>query len=305
MTLIVATCQFPVDADITINRDHILDQMAAARHQGADVAHFPECALSGYAGTDFDTYDGFNWTLLEEAARSVLVRASELGIWVVLGSSHRLTGNHKPHNCIYVIDNQGTLVDRYDKRFCAGNPESTEGDLAHYSPGNHSCVFELNGIRCGTLICHEYRYPELYRDYARQNIQLVFHSYHAGHISNERMRFMQEQVGFQFHDLNKGSTLPEITMPAAMHSAAADNYLWISCSNTSAPQNCWASFSVRPDGVIVGQLKRTEPGILITEIDPMLKHYDSTKHWRGRAMRGIFHSGELREDPRSADRTSL
>ncbi len=232
-------------------------------------------------------------------------RAGELGIWVVVGSSHRLTGDHKPHNCTYVIDNHGTLIDRYDKRFCAGNSDGTEGDLAHYSPGNHSCVFEVDGIRCGTLICHEYRYPELYRDYERQDVKLVFHSYHAAHVTGDRLRFMQEQVGLQFHDLNNGTTLPEITMPAAMHAAAADNYVWISCSNSSAPQSCWPSFAVRPDGVIVGQLQRNESGVLVTEIDPTMQYYDSTTHWRRRAMRGILHSGNLVADSRSDDRTSL
>lgn len=37
---------------------------------------------------------------------------------VVLGSAHRLSGANNPHNSLYVIDDDGALVDRYDKRFC-------------------------------------------------------------------------------------------------------------------------------------------------------------------------------------------
>ena len=55
--LIVATCQFPVSADIGRNRSYILKQMAAAKSQGAEVAHFSESSLSGYAGMDFESYE--------------------------------------------------------------------------------------------------------------------------------------------------------------------------------------------------------------------------------------------------------
>ena len=48
-------------------------------------------ALSGYAGTDFDTHEGFDWELLEGSMRPKLERAGNLGMWVILGSSHRLT----------------------------------------------------------------------------------------------------------------------------------------------------------------------------------------------------------------------
>ena len=47
----VATCQFPVSADAGQNAGWITRQMREAARQGARVAHFPEGALSGYAGT--------------------------------------------------------------------------------------------------------------------------------------------------------------------------------------------------------------------------------------------------------------
>lgn len=278
--------------------------MTSAKGCGAHVAHFPECALSGYAGTDFDTLENIDWKLLEESTRLVLDCARELKIWVVVGSSHRLTGRHKPHNSLYVVNGMGKIVDRYDKMFCAGNREGTDGDLAHYSPGSHFCVFEINGIHCGLLICHDYRYPELFREYKRLGIQVLFHSFHAGHVSAKRLKMMHKQVGAEFHSLNPGSTLPEITMPAAMHTAAADNHFWISCSNTSARESCWPSFMVRPDGVIVGRLCRNIVGVLSTEVNTAKQYYDSTAVWRDRAMRGIFHSGNVVKDKRSDDRTS-
>ena len=49
----VATCQFPVSADIGGNLRYVKRQMDTASRRGARVAHFPEGALSGYAGTNF------------------------------------------------------------------------------------------------------------------------------------------------------------------------------------------------------------------------------------------------------------
>lgn len=45
--LTIATCQFPVCADIAKNKKYVLSQMKSAEQKGADVAHFPEAALSG------------------------------------------------------------------------------------------------------------------------------------------------------------------------------------------------------------------------------------------------------------------
>jgi predicted amidohydrolase len=305
MKIHVATSQFPTDADIRSNLRYVLDQMRSAKEQEAHVVHFPEAALSGYAGADFPSYEGFDWDMLTESTEKILEYAEELGLWVILGSTHRLSAGNKPHNSLYIINDQGRIVDRYDKRFCSGDESAQSGDLAHYSPGNHFCVFEIDGVRCGTLICYDNRYPELYREYKRSGVQLIFHSYHAGHIDAERFRSMQAAVGSENWAFNSGSTIPEIIQPATMHAAAASNYVWISCPNSCARESCWPSFFVRPDGIITGRLQPHTAGILVSSVDTEAEFYDSTVAWRGRAMDRVLHSGELVDDPRSAERTSL
>jgi predicted amidohydrolase len=280
-------------------------QLREAQARGAHVAHFCEGALSGYVESDRASFDGFDWDLLAECSREVAEEAGRLGIWTIVGSSHPLTGRRKPHNSVYVIDARGRVVDRYDKRFCAGDRACRSGELAHYTPGDHASVFEIRGVRCGILICHEYRYPELYREYKRRGVQLVFHSYHAGNVRPARLRKMRAQVGARHRRWNRGSTLPEITMPAAMQAAAAASHVWISCPNTSARESCWPSFFVRPDGVITGRLRRNRAGVLLSTVDTGQKIYDSTVAWRDRAMRGVLHSGRLVRDPRSENRSEL
>jgi deaminated glutathione amidase len=302
----VATCQFSVGADIAANAAEITRLMARASQRDARVAHFPEGALSGYAGTDFATFDGFDWDTLRQATDAIVRLAGELGMWVVLGSAHRLTGAHKPHNSLYVISDSGRLIDRYDKRFCAGDAAGRDGDLAHYSPGDHASVWTIDEITCGALICYDYRFPELYRDYCARGVQLMFHSFHAAAASPERVRAMGAAIGARYRPLNRAATYtyPGITMPAAMTAAAAANHIWISCPNSSAPESCWPAFFVRADGVTTGRLRRNMAGVLLSALDTTEDIYDSTVAWRQRAIAGTLHSGTLVSDPRSADRTS-
>jgi len=303
----VATCQFPVSSDVRVNLGFVVRQARIARSQGADVAHFAEGALSGYAGSDFESFEGFDWDVLREAVDQVRQVAGELGLWVVVGSAHPLTGCTKPHNSLYVISDVGHLIDRYDKRFCSGDPDGRSGELAHYSPGDHASVWEINGVRCGALICYEYRYPELHRDYKRHGVQLVFHSFHAANASAEQLAAIGARIGPELESVNVAPTFtyPAITMPAAMTAVGASSHLWISCPNSSAPESLWPSFFVRADGITLGRLRRNRPGVLVSTVDTEEELYDSTGAWRDRALAGVLHSGTLVSDPRSTNRTAL
>ena len=304
MKLTIATCQFPVSSDIRSNARYVRKQVREAKDRGADVVHFPETCLSGYVGVNFSSYEGFDWAALSECTEMLIKEFGEQQIWGILGSTHRSTGRHKPHNSLYIVNDRGKLVDRYDKMFCAGQTAQS-GELAHFSPGDHFTTFTINGVKCGTLICHEYRYPELYREYKRRSVEIVFHAYHAGNVTPRSRQVHRKQIGEDFLKFNVGESHAAITMPPTMIAAAAHNHVWISCSNTSARESCWASFVVRPDGVIVGRLRRNQAGVLVTEIDTGRSYYDSTGAWRKRAMSGLYHSGTLVRDSRSRNRKRI
>ena len=291
MKLTVATCQFSIGKDIRVNLRRVLGQMQTARTRGADVAHFPEVCLSGYAGVDFSSFRGFDWDLLVAGTREVADLAGRLRLWVVLGSSHRLTGRHKPHNSLYIINDRGRILDRYDKRFCCGDRSQKTSDLKHYSPGDHFAVFTIKGVRCGALICHDFRYDELYRQYKQRRVRLMFHSYYNGHESEAKSRRL--------------GGLYRTVVAATMQAYAANNHMWISATNTSARESSWPSFFVLPNGLIAGRLRNNVPGVLVSTVDTRATFFDASGAWRDRCMRGRYNSGRLVTDCRSADRTCL
>lgn len=276
--LVVASCQFPISSSIVDNYKWIKEQLIEAKLKKADVAHFAECALSGYPGVDMKTLENFEWHLLREKTDSILDLAKQLEIWVVLGSMHKLSEGVKPHNSLYVINPEGKIIDRYDKRFC------TSGDLNYFSPGDHFVNFEVNGVNCGLLICYDVRFPELFREYRKLDTDLLFHSFY-----NARQR--------------KGSIHP-IIMPITSQTRAATNYFYISLTNSSATES-WPCHFITPDGLIQNKLQRNEPGILISVVDASQKFYDASRKYRENSINGILNSGSTVDDPRSKNRTEF
>ena len=272
----VATCQFAVGADIRRNSRRIQLQVEAAKAQGADVVHFPECALSGYAGAAFRSWQGYDWATLSDETEKIMALARRRRIWIILGTNHQLTGKHLPHNSLYAIDPRGEIVERYDKRFC------TTSDLRYYSPGNHFPVIEIKGIRCGMLICHDVRYPELYREYRKLGVDCLFNSFHNA--------------------CQKGPGLLSVIMRATLQARAATNFMWISAPNSSAYYSLWSSVFVQPDGIIAGSLVRNRAGIMVNTVDTSRAFKDASAAFRDDAMAGKLHSGTVVRDIRSRNR---
>ena len=277
----VATAQFAVSGDVRRNGREVRRLMVQAARAGADVVNFPEVALTGYpAGSDLPNgWAGFDWGLLREETETILAQAKRLGIWTIVGSGHPLTGSHMPHNSLYAISPAGKIVERYDKRFCTG------ADLRFYSPGDHFSVFTINGVRCGMLICYDVRFCELYREYNKLDVKLLFHSFY-----NARA---------------KGPTIHTIIMSRTVQALAAMNNMFVSAPNACGYFGLWPSVFVNPDGRVASRLKWHRPGVMANKVDLKQEYYDPSRAFRPLAMRGILNSGKLVRDPRSADRGSL
>jgi len=270
----VATCQFAVGRNITRNARKICEFLRKAAKNKADIVHFPECALSGYVGTDFPSFDRYNWELLKEETLKIMALAGKLQLWVVLGSTHRLTPDgdvrgqaepNKPHNSLYLINPEGKIVDRYDKRFC------TRQDLRRLTPGDHFVFFTINGVKCSLLICFDLRFPELYRELYKQGVNCVFQSFY-----NARQN---------------GPSVHTHIMRQTMQCHAATNYFWVSMSNSSGYYSPYSSCFIQPDGKIVRKLAANRPGVMINTVDLSKEFYDPMKGFRDMVIAGALSNG--------------
>ncbi len=256
----VATCQFAVSSSIKRNSRKICEFLRKAKKSKAGIVHFSECTLSGYVGTDFPNFEGYDWGLLREETEKIIALSAKLGLWVVLGSTHRLTEPNKPCNSLYVINPKGRIIDRYDKRFC------TKGDLRRLTPGNRFVYFTINGVKCSLLICFDLRFPEIYRELYKQKVNCIFQSFY-----NARQ---------------KGPSVHTHIMRQTMQCRAATNHFWISMSNSSGYYSPYPSCFIQPDGKIVKQLKQNRAGLMVNTVDLKKKFYDPMADFRDMAIAG-------------------
>ena len=261
----VATCQFAVSSSIKRNCRTICELLSKAKKSKADIVHFSECALSGYVGTDFPNFDGYDWGLLREETEKIMTLAAKLGLWVVLGSTHRLTEPNKPYNSLYVINPKGRIVDRYDKRFC------TKGDLRRLTPGNRFANFTINGVKCSLLICFDLRFPEIYRELYKQKVNCIFQSFY-----NARQ---------------KGPSVHTHIMRQTMQCRAATNHFWVSMANASGYYSPYPSCFIQPDGKIARQLRANRAGLTVNTVDLKKKFYDPMAGFRDMAIAGKLSNG--------------
>jgi len=227
----VATSQFPVSGDVHKNAKIIRKQMREAAAARADVVHFCETALTGYAGScpeygvpvfDLPTLRDYDWDTLRARTHEIMALACDLGVWVILGSTHYLSESDKPANCLYIIDDRGKLRNRYDKRFC------TPGDLTAYSPGNRYVMTTIHGFRCGFMICADEGSPALFRAHKRKGVEVLFHS---------------------FYNARFNGPIPNDTYVVPdMQTKAREHGMWIYGNNSSARHSCWSTFVAGPDG---------------------------------------------------------
>jgi predicted amidohydrolase len=273
--LTVATCQFPVGSDIAGNAAQIERLLRRAAAAGADLAHFPEGALSGYGPPAWPDWSGYPWQDLADATARLQATCRALGLWAVVGSNHRDTAAAKPCNSLLVIDPQGTLVDRYDKRRCSRN------DLRAFTPGTRPVSFTVRGVRVGCLICLEWAFPELFQAYAENGVDLVLLS--ASSAASDGRRIHADVV------------------PPLMQGHAFTQCLFLSISNEATPKQDFASFWVKRSGRLGNRCRRDSGGLTLNSIaDAPDKDafYAMVREFRRTARDGSLYAPHLSEDAR-------
>lgn len=270
----IAIAQSQVGFDPHANGVKMRRLIAEAAQAGARLIQFPEGAASGYpSGEGKSLLKGWqvDWEGLRAELEETAVLAGQLGIWVVAGGNHRLSAPHRPHNSLYVISDQGRLVDRYDKRLLS---HSEVHDW--YAPGSRPVVIEVDGFRLGLALCIEINFPELFLDYAAMGVDAVLFS-----------SFSRDDV---FGVIAQGY--------------AATTNCWFAVSVPAQCSQAMPSGLIGPNGrwlarcpadgsstLVMARLDRDDPAL-----DMAL---NKARPWRAIARAGELHAAHRVDDPRS------
>lgn len=137
-----------------------------AAEEKPDVIMLPEMWNTGYSLKnimDIADHDG------ERTADTIGPLAKEYGVNIIAGSVSNIVGG-KAYNALMVFDRAGKRIAGYNKIHMFKLME----EHLYISPGDSLCLFSLDGVPCGAVICYDIRFPELIRTLALQGCQLLF-----------------------------------------------------------------------------------------------------------------------------------
>lgn len=163
----MAQFDFPV-GDVAGNTERIIEMIGQARDEyGAELVMFPELAVSGYPPEDLLLRPGFLYECEQAMGR---IAAACRGITAVVGWPQ--AAGAVVCNAASVL-RDGLVEQTYRKRELPNYAVFDERRYFDVDPDGGSCVFEVNGIPVGLLICEDLWFAEPLADTMRAGAQLV------------------------------------------------------------------------------------------------------------------------------------
>ena len=167
LRIALAQFDFPV-GDVAGNEARISRMIGEARDMhGADLVVFPELALSGYPPEDLLLRPAF---LRDCEAALQRIASSVTGIVAVVGWPQ--SAGSILYNAASVL-REGKVAATYRKRELPNYNVFDERRYFDVDPDGGSCVFEVNGVPVGLVICEDLWFAEPLADTVRHGAQLV------------------------------------------------------------------------------------------------------------------------------------
>jgi predicted amidohydrolase len=239
----VAVAQIdPQIADISGNLDLIERRLRQAAGAGAELAVFPECAVSGYVFQSLDEALAVAEPIPGPASDRIREAAVSLGVWAAVGLLER-SGGRVFNTAILAGPNGQLFPYRKTHTLCLGVDRfTTPGDIPYQ-------VHDLPFARVGLLICYDLRFPETARLLALQGAQLILLP-----TNWPRSSAIQADV--------------------FTRSRAAENRVFVLAADRVGVERgtefLGRSQIVAPDGTVLSEASQVEPELLVADIDPAL-----------------------------------
>ncbi len=195
----IAQLNFVV-GDVPGNAQKILAAARDAHAAGARLLLTPELALCGYAAEDLYLRPAFVQACEQALEGLAAATADWPGLTVVVGHPRRVAhgvgegGRGLCHNAASVL-RAGRIEHTYAKQYLPNYEVFDE--RRYFVPGDENCVFEVEGVRMGLLICEDAWYPGPARSAREAGAQVLVtlnaSPYHLGKAV-EREQVMRERV---------------------------------------------------------------------------------------------------------------
>ena len=240
-SLRIAAIQMEISGDLSVNLDRILRGVSEAKQAGARVVVFPETALSGF---DSKTVGGLDWAQVRQAQGRIAEAARGHQAYVLYGCATE-SGRGKPYNSAILVGPDGGEVMRYHKMV----PES------YFEPGDHLALFQIDGVPCTAIVCHDERFPELVRIPTLAGARVCFY---IGYEVNSPKASRAKKEGYR----------------AQLIARAVENNIWVvQSSGIGSPPgserlSLGNSIIVDPGGAVVAEAPELKEAMLAHDLQP-------------------------------------
>jgi predicted amidohydrolase len=259
----------PTDADgLRASAAEVRRFMTEAARAGARLVHFTEGAICfpsklvmselGPEQVGPSDWSKAEWAVLRTELDRITALSAELGIWTVIPSVHRLPAPQRPHNSMYVVSDQGTVIARYDERTLSSTKLSYM-----YTPGAEPVTFELDGYRFGLALGMDAHFPELFTGYERLDVDGVLMSYETGGDPGRE------------------------TVATEVRGYAAANSYWVSLAVPADPSGAYAGV-IGPRGAWAAECPADgRPAVAVTDVHREDELSPLARDWRRRTRSRI------------------
>lgn len=136
-----------------------------AASESCDIIVFPEMFSTGFSMNIQAASEDENG----ETASVLSGLAKKYKLNVIAGFAAKAKGRKKARNLACVFDRSGSIIARYAKM----HPFAFAKEDKYFSAGNVRVIFPVEGVWASVFICYDLRFPEIFRDVARE-VQMIF-----------------------------------------------------------------------------------------------------------------------------------
>ena len=168
MTVLIAAAQLnQTVGDFDGNARRIIDAATKAAGQGARVLLTPELSMSGYPPEDLLLRESF-YDRCQAALTHILAQTGALDLHLIVGAPLLRDGLRR--NAALVL-HRGAVVGEYFKRELPNYDVFDE--QRYFESGDQPLVFDVDGLRCGVVVCEDFWFDGAPRAAREAGAQLI------------------------------------------------------------------------------------------------------------------------------------
>ncbi|RLL43757.1 carbon-nitrogen family hydrolase [Oceanobacillus piezotolerans] len=148
------------------NFAHVEQYIKEAAKENVDVIVLPEMWNTGYALERLDELADQNG----EKTQDLISRLAQVHQVNIVAGSVSTKKEDGFYNTMYIANRNGEIIADYDKAHLF----KLMDEHKYLNPGQKMNVFEIDGIKCGGMICYDLRFPEWTRKHTLSGAQVMF-----------------------------------------------------------------------------------------------------------------------------------